>query len=403
MSESLVIRNIGQLVTADKQLPSPGVVEHGLLAATDGVISYAGPEAEFRDKSRNATEIDAHGAAVIPGFVDAHTHLVWLGDRSNDYLDRARGVSYEDISTRGGGIASTVRYTAEGDVSELARAALQRATTMLRHGTTTVEIKSGYGGTVAAEEKILRAASHLRNRSDCPDIFTTYMPLHAKPGSDRKEFVHEVVTSMPQFRELAQYVDCFCEGEAWTVEECEAVLTAGKNAGLKPKIHAEQRSHQGGAALAARIGAVSADHLEFASDEDFKLLVAAAVVGVFLPGASLVLGGATPSAKRAVAAGMQIAIATDCNPGTCYSESMPLMISLAVHLAGLTPDQALLAATRGGAAALGLSDRGALQPGMRCDAVILDSTNWVDVAYHLGGDIVHTVIKQGRIATPANP
>jgi len=170
---------------------------------------------------------------------------------------------------------------------------------------------------------------------------------------------------------------------------------------LRPKIHAEQRSHSGGALLAAQTGAVSADHLEHASDADLEALSIAGTVGVILPGASVVLGGPPPPGRRLLEAGCTVAVATDCNPGTCYSESMPLMISLSVALGGLTPAQALVAATSGGAAALGLADRGMLRPGLRCDAVILDTTSWIDVAYHLGGDIVANVMLLGRLAVPS--
>src|ERR1019366_797811 len=183
--------------------------------------------------------------------------------------------------------------------------------------------------------------------------------------------------------------------------ECERLFTAARAHGLRPKIHAEQRSRSGGALLAARAGAVSADHLEHGSNTDLEALNAAGVVGVILPGASVVLGGPPPPGRRLLDAGCTVAVATDCNPGTCYSESMPLMISPAVVIGGLTPAQALAAATTGGAAALALTDRGMLRPGLRCDAVILKTPNWVDVAYHLGGDIVDSVLLKGRLAVPS--
>jgi imidazolonepropionase len=199
----------------------------------------------------------------------------------------------------------------------------------------------------------------------------------------------------------ATFVDAFCDTGAYTVAECERLFTAARAHGLRPKIHAEQRSRSGGALLAARAGAVSADHLEHASNTDLEALNAAGVVGVILPGASVVLGGPPPPGRRLLDAGCTVAVATDCNPGTCYSESMPLMISLAVALGGLTPAQALVAATTGGAAALGLADRGMLRPGLRCDAVILNTPSWVDVAYHLGGDVVASVVLEGRVAVPS--
>jgi imidazolonepropionase len=189
----------------------------------------------------------------------------------------------------------------------------------------------------------------------------------------------------------------FCEEGAFTVEECRRVLVAAQRAGLAAKVHAEQRTNSGGARLAAALGAVSADHLEHADADDLRALADAGVTGVLLPGAALVLGGPPPPGRRLLAAGATVAVATDCNPGTCFSESMPLMVSLTVATAGLTPAQALVAATSGGAAALRLADRGMLRAGLRCDAVILQTNQWIDVAYHLGANLAATVIRAGRV------
>ncbi len=253
-----------------------------------------------------------------------------------------------------------------------------------------------------AEMRQLDAAMWVDAEPDVPDVVPTYLPLHALPEGSRDDFIDNVcVAGVADAARRAHFVDAFCEEGAYTVLECERVFTAARAHGMRPKIHAEQRTRSGGALLAARSGAVSADHLEHASDTDFQALQAARVVGVILPGASLVLGGPPPPGRRLLEAGCRVAIATDCNPGTCYSESMPLMISLAVALGGLTPAQALVAATSGGAAALGLADRGILRAGLRCDAVILETPNWVDVAYHLGGDIVGNVLLEGRMAVPS--
>ena len=203
---------------------------------------------------------------------------------------------------------------------------------------------------------------------------------------------------MERAARLARFVDAFCEQGAYTVEECARLLEAGRRVGLGGKLHADQRSRGGGARLAARLGAVSADHLEHAGDDDLAALAAAGVVGVILPGASLVLGGPPPPGRRLLEAGARVAVATDCNPGTCYSESMPLMVALAVALGGLTPAEAVVAATAGGAAALGLTDRGVLRPGRRCDLAILDTPHWLDLGYHLGANPVRTVIRAGRVA-----
>ena len=402
---SLVVHGIGALCTCDPSLgAAPGVVRDAALVARDGVIVYAGPESELErsDTPRGALEIHARGAAVLPGFVDAHTHIVWLGDRGDEYAQRAAGVSYDEIAASGGGIRATVRATAAGSVEELATAGRERARRMLAGGTTTVEVKSGYGLDHDAEMRQLDAADRLRRWEDLPDAVVTYLALHALPDGPRDAYVDDVCSrGVADAAKRASFVDAFCDTGAYTVAECERLFTAARSHGLRPKIHAEQRSHSGGALLAAQAGAVSADHLEHATNTDLEALSSAGVVGVILPGASLVLGGPPPPGRRLLEAGCRVAVATDCNPGTCYSESMPLMISLAVALGGLTPAQALVAGTSGGAAALRLADRGVLRRGFRCDAVILKTPSWVDVAYHLGGDIVASVILDGRLAVPS--
>ena len=396
---SLLVVDIGQLVTGDPRLPAPGVIEDAVLAASGDGIVYAGPAAGFSVPFGPETvEVDARGAAVIPGFVDAHTHLAWLGDRSEEYARRADGATYEEVAAQGGGIRSTVAATAEGSLEALVDATRERARRMLRLGTTTVEVKSGYGQSHEAELRQLQAARMAGAEPRVPDVVTTYLPLHGAVDTDREEYLEGVLREgLPAAARLARFVDCFCETEAWSVEECQRLLSAGRAHGLRPKVHAEQRSRSGGAALAARVGAVSADHLEHATDDDLRALAAAGVTGVLLPGAALVLGGPPPPGRRLLESGATIALATDCNPGTCWCESMPLMVSLGVATAGLTPAQALLAATAGGATALGLTDRGRLLPGLRCDALVLNSRNWLDVGYHLGANPVAQVIEGGRV------
>jgi len=399
---AIVVRGIGALCTCDPQRgAAPGLVKDAALMARDGVITFAGPESELErsDVPNGAVEIHARGAAVIPGFVDSHTHIVWLGDRGDEYARRAGGDTYEEIAAGVGGIRATIRATAAGSVESLTVAARTRARQMLAHGTTTAEVKSGYGLDHDAEMRQLDAAVRLGTEPEVPDIVPTYLPLHALPDGSRDAYIEEVsARGVADAAKRSRFVDAFCEQGAYTVAECERVFAAARAHGLRPKVHAEQRTRSGGALLAASTGAVSADHLEHASDTDLQALASAGVVGVILPGASVVLGGPPPPGRRLLEVGCTLAVATDCNPGTCYSESMPLMLSLAVALAGITPAQALVAATTGGAAALGLADRGMLRPGLRCDAVILNSPHWVDVAYHLGGDVVSEVILLGRLA-----
>ncbi|MGI8608492.1 MAG: imidazolonepropionase [Candidatus Dormibacteria bacterium] len=398
----LVVRGIGELVTCDSDRgEAPGVIRGGALVSRAGVLTYVGSEAGM-PRPAAALEIDVRGAAVLPGFVDAHTHAVWMGDRGEEYAMRAAGATYEQIAAAGGGIRSTVRATAGVSVDELVVAARPRLQRMLAAGTTTAEVKSGYGLELAAELRQLDAAERLGVETGTPDVFTTYLPLHAAPPDDRVAFIDEVLREgIPAVFGRARFADCFCETGAYTVDECERFLRAAASAGLLLKIHTEQLTRTGGAALAARLGAVSADHLERATDADLAALAAAGVAGVILPGAALTLGGPPPPGRRLVDAGAVVAIATDCNPGTSNAESMPLMISLAVALAGLTPAEALLGATAGGAAALRLDDRGVLRAGKRCDLAILTGTQWLDVAYHLGGEAVAATVQHGEVVAGA--
>ena len=399
---TVVVRGIGALCTCDPDRgEAPGVIEDAVLVARDGMITFAGGARELGDAHvpEDAETIDVAGAAVVPGFVDSHTHLIWLGERSNEYARRAAGESYASIAAAGGGIRATVEATAAGELDALVAAALPRARRMLRLGTTTVEVKSGYGVLPHAELRQLDAANALGTNADVPDVVTTYLPLHSAPPGDRDLYIEEIAaTGVEQAATRARFTDVCCEHGAFSVEECERVLVAAQRRGMGLKVHAEQLSRCGGARLAARLGATSADHLEMAGDTDLLALAGAGVVATLLPGAALVLGGPPPPGRRALDAGCVVAIATDCNPGTSYSESMPLMCSLAVAEAGLTPAEALVAATAGGAAALGLHDRGVLRPGSRADFVVLSTDRWIDVAYHLGGDVVARVFKGGRDA-----
>lgn len=398
---TLLVRGIGTLVTCEET--STAVTGASVVADGSGIV-FAGAERDMpvlapRD---GFVELDARGAAVIPGFVDAHTHAIWMGSRGDEFARRAQGVSYEEIAAQGGGIRATVRATAKASVDELVETARQRLCAMLRAGTTTVEIKSGYGIDLDAELRMLEAAETLGRDATLPDVVGTYLPLHATPPGNRRDFLDEVLQrGIEAARPHARFVDAFCEEGAFSVAECGQVLRRAAETGLIPKLHTEQRTRSGGALLAAELHAASADHLDFASDSDLRALASAGVVGVFLPGASLVLGGPRPPGRRALEAGMAVAIATDCNPGTCYTESMPLMVSLAVASAGLTPAQALRAATVGGAKALRLWDRGSIGRGMRADLCVLGTPDWVDVAYHLGANPIATVVRAGQVLDAA--
>lgn len=398
-SESLVVRGIGALVTCDPDRgPAPGVVRNAVVAARHGIITYVGPETDLPREWRSAFEIDAAGNAVIPGFVDSHTHLIWAGDRADEFAQRSAGTSYEEIARQGGGIRATARATASAADQDLVELAAERAGQMLRQGTTTVEVKSGYGLDHDAEMRLLRCARELRKRAaPHPDVEVTYLGLHARPSGDCDTYLDDVCRrGVVDASQWARFADVFCDRGAWTIGECERMLTAAAGVGLGLKVHAEQLTNTGAARLAARLGAVSADHLDHCNDDDARALAAAGVTATLLPGATLTVGGPPLPGRLLIDHGVHIALATDCNPGTCYSESMPLMVSLGVAIAGLTPAQAVVAATRGGARALALRDRGMVKAGMRCDLAILATAQWLDVAYHLGGVVVDRVVLGGH-------
>ncbi|HET9050687.1 MAG TPA: imidazolonepropionase [Candidatus Dormibacteraeota bacterium] len=400
---TLLVRGAGAVVTCDPARgAAPGAFASGCVVADGPVVVHVGPEAEMPRLSprEGFVELDARGTAVVPGFVDAHTHAIWMGSRSDEFARRAAGETYEEIARGGGGIASTVRATAAATVDELVAAGATRLRAMQRAGSTTVEVKSGYGLELDAELRMLDAAARLGADPSLPDVVPTWLPLHAVPEGARADFLDEVVArGVAAAASSAVFADAFCETGAFSVDECRRVLLAASTAGLRPRVHADQRSRGGGALLAAELGAASADHLEHAADADLRALAAAGVCAVLLPGAALVLGGPPPPGRRAVAAGATVALGTDCNPGTCYAESMPLMVALAVATAGLTPAEALAAATAGSARSLGLADRGRLAVGMRCDLCILESPDWIDVAYHLGAGPVRTVVRAGRVVS----
>ncbi len=404
--ETLVVHSIGQLVTLDAARGDIlGMVHNATLVARGGIITDILTEEEEVDWNtlpHDVTEIDANGAAVVPGFVDCHTHLAWLGNRREEYVQRANGVSYEDIAASGGGIRSTIEQTKRGSPEKIAHAMAGRLATMLASGTTTAEVKSGYGGSLAGEEKQLQAVKLIAEDSDRlqPECIATFLPLHgAVPDAqERAQWIREVVTDgLARMREYATFVDVFCEEGAYSPEECMQVLGKAQEHGYHCKIHAEQRSHSGGSMVAAYCHATSADHLDHATDRDADALRAADVVGVLLPGASLILDGPPPPGRMLMEHGVELALATDCNPGTCYAESMPLMMSLAVAYAGLTPEAALRAATLGGAHALRLQDRGMIAPGMRADLLVLETPSWIDLSYHMGASLVQLIVQNGRI------
>ncbi len=349
----------------------------------------------------NATyAVDASSKTVIPGFVDPHTHALFAGDRSDEFEAKLQGKTYQEILANGGGILRTVRATREASDEELLSNLLSHLDTMLAHGTTTVEIKSGYGLDTETELRMLDVIAQADDRH-AVDVVPTFMGAHAVPeGRDADEYVDEVVNEqIPAVAEqgIAEFCDVFCEEGVFTVPQSRRVLKTGEEHGMTPKVHAEELAHIGGSQLAADIGATSADHLLYANSEDITVLTDSGVVPVLLPGTAFGLGAEFADAQAFLDAGAPVAIATDFNPN-CHSQSMGFATSLACVEMGMTPAEALVAGTKHAAMALDMVDgAGTLQPGTPADIAVIDAPNYVHVPYNYGVNTVETVLKGGEV------
>jgi len=330
---SLLVTDIGQLVTNDEtQSGLLGVVEDAAVVIDGGTISWVGPRDELPEEYRSYEMLSVGGSAVLPGFVDSHTHAVFAGDRSHDFAMRLEGATYEELQAAGGGIYSTVRATRGATLDELVDASLPRVTRMFASGTTTIEVKTGYGLDIATEVKMLDAIDQICNVLPI-DTIPTFLGAHVvgpEFTEDRSSYVDLVAGDMMDaVAERVAFVDVFCDDAAFTVDETRWIAEAARSRDLGVRLHVEQLGHTGGAALAASIGAVSADHLDHATDDDLDALVRAGTVAVLLPGVSYSMREPAPEGRRFWDAGVTVAIATDCNPGTAYIETMPFIISLA--------------------------------------------------------------------------
>ena len=387
LTASLLIEHLDQLYTLAGPAPRRGAEQGKLAAIADGAIAAAGPTilaAGTTDDVVRAVQtdsgtrrIDGRGRSLVPGFVDAHTHVVFAGDRRDELQRRLGGATYTDIAAGGGGILSTVRATRAATVDELAAATRGRLAEMLASGTTTCEAKSGYGLEVESEMRMLQVIQRLA--ADQPmDLVATFMGAHEVPPEYRGRqpaYVELVIDGMiPRAAGLADWCDVFCDRGFFTPEESRAILEAGKRAGLKPRIHADELAPSGGSTVAADTGARSADHLVHVTPDGIARLAGAGVVATLLPCAAfyLKLGRFAP-ARDLIAAGVPVALATDVNPGGGFSPSMPFAMTLACFAMGLTFEEALIAATLNGAYSL---DRhasvGSLEPGKQLDAVLID-------------------------------
>lgn len=414
---NMVIRNIGQLVTVAQQ-PIAGasgplqVITDAAIAVHDGVIVWIGPDDDAEPMFHHDTgkpgdgiiNVDAQGTVVTPGLIDSHTHLVFAGDRAEEFHLRRAGVSYGDLLAQGRGILTTVNATRHASTDILLELAKARLEVVRTYGTTTVEVKTGYGLDKATEETCLHIINNLNALEESPlhrhsriRVVPTFLGAHTVPPEYRErrdEYVNLVIEEMlPSFVGLARFCDVFCEHEAFTVEESRRILSKAKELGYQLKLHADQLSPGGGARLAAELGAVSADHLDFASDDDLAAMREAGVVATLLPGCSYTLRSPYPAARRFLDAGLHVALASDFNPGTSYCENMQMILGLAMSTMGMSLEEALTAATINGARALALHDQiGSLEVGKRCELALWSINDYHEIGYHFGINLIRSVL-----------
>lgn len=367
-----------------------GIVRDGMLIVRDGLIAYAGPR---RELDPQIEIIDAQDRVLMPGFVDAHTHPVFAGNRADEFEKRASGATYQEISAAGGGIRSTVRKTRAASEDELFAAASRYAQWFLRGGTTTIEAKSGYGLTLDDELKMLRVIHRLGPLRTVP----TFLGAHEIPDeyrSDRNKYIRLVIHEMlPAAKQLAGYCDIFVEPHVFPIADARRILLAAKNSGFKLRMHVDQLGNSGGAQLAAEVGAITADHLEHTDAAGIEAMREKGVQPVLLPGSVYALGlKKYPDARAMIEAGLAVVLATDFNPGSSPTPSIPMILSLASTQLKMTPSEAITAATINAAYSLDLgADIGSLEPGKRADFVIHDCADHREIAYFFGIQLAKSV------------
>jgi imidazolonepropionase len=399
----ILIKNANELITlkgpnksrTKKEMSNLSIVNKGSIAVKDGIVVDVGKNLKYKSEIL----INAKGKIALPGFVDPHTHVVFAGSREFELDMKLRGLTYMDILKKGGGIFYTVNETRKAPEVDLVRQSKNRLDSMLMHGTTTCEAKSGYGLETETELKILKIQKKL-NESHSIDIVSTFLGAHAVPkGYSADEYVDLIINEMfPRLKDLAQFCDVFCEKGVFTVEQSRRILNTGKKYGLIPKIHADEIVDTGGASLAVEVGAISADHLLMSSDRGLKEMTNKGVIGVLLPGTPFSLMQQTYApARKIIDLGVPVALATDLNPN-CWIENMQFIIQLACLNMKMTPAEAITAATFNAACALGLNSTiGSLEKGKQADIIVLDCPNHKFILYHFGVNLVETVIKNGRI------
>jgi imidazolonepropionase len=412
MSNNLLLRNAAELVTCRGAAPKTGpamselaIIHDGAIWVEDGMIRKVGTTAEvMAELDRTPDQVmDASGRCVLPGFVDPHTHFLFAGHRAEEFSWRLRGDTYMEIMERGGGIVNSVQATRQASPEELFAAGWRRLSSMLSFGVTTVEGKSGYGLDTDTELKQLAVMAKL-NREHVVEIVPTFMGAHAVPPEFKgrtDEFVDYLLKNMlpaVAASKLAEFCDIFCEKGVFSVEQSRKLLLEAKRLGLNSKVHADEIVTLGGAELAAEIGALSAEHLLHASDEGIRQMAAAGVIAVLLPATAFCLREPYARARFMIDQGVPVALATDFNPGSCFSESIPLVIALAALYMQMTPAEIVTALTINAAAAVGRADRvGSLEVGKQADFVVLEHPSHLFLPYHAGVNCVDTVVKRGQI------
>jgi len=406
-AELLTLTGAGNRPRRGEEMGDLGIIQRGALAARRGKIVWVGPTADLLTAVRPMAFcklIDAYGKTVMPGLVDPHTHLVFAGSRENEFAMRIQGKTYLEIAAAGGGINATVAATRQASKAELTFGARRSLNRMLPLGTTTVEAKSGYGLDLETEIKMLEVIQGL-NQDDPITVVPTFMGAHEIPPEFRQDpeaYVDLVITRMiPAVaeRKLARFCDVFCETGVFSVAQTERIFRAAQAAGMETRVHADELTDLGGAAMAARMKARTADHLLYANDDGIRAMAQAGVIAVLLPGTAYFLHMQRYArARDMIAAGVPVALATDFNPGSCMTESMPLIMNMACTQMRMLPAEAITAATINAAWAIGEQDRiGTLEVGKQADLLVLDAPNHAHLCYHFGVNLVERVIKDGKV------
>jgi imidazolonepropionase len=406
----LLVTNASEVLTLSgpsrprtgEEMSDLGIVSHGAVAIRKGKVVEVGPSSTLSRKYQAKKKVSAKGRVVSPGLVDSHTHLSFSGSRENEFEMRLKGTSYMEIAQAGGGILSSVDHVRKASRSQIVEESRGWARRMLAHGTTTVEAKSGYGLTVKDEVKQLQAIREL-NRKEVLDFVPTFLGAHSLPREykgKRKEFLDLVCKEMiPAVKGLAKFCDVFCEVGVFTREESRKVLETGLDYGLLPKLHAEEFKSIGGAEMGAELGAISADHLVAISSRGMQAMKRKGTIAVVLPATTFFLGGAHYApARRMIEIGVPVALATDFNPGSSMTLNLPLAMSIACTQMKLLPAEVFCATTINAAFACGVGEEvGSLEPGKKADLVIWDVDTYRKVPYIFGVNLVHSVVKAGKV------